>query len=386
MTLPVSGAISFNAINVELGVAGTTSANINQTSYRTLAGITTPGTTISLSNFYGKSNRATASYTFLSSTANASLNLSSLGGYVAGITDITVTVSSGVYLYATSTGNYGLSLSGATSGDTVTIVNNGFIMGQGGNGGGGASGNGNATLINGTAGGPALNLGIGVNPTINNQSGYIGGGGGGGGGYVQTFGTPYANYGAGGGAGGGNGGGNWNYNGQSFAAGGSGGAIGSAGQTPATSPANRGGGGGRIMPATNTQFTGNNSSDTSKFKYSFGLQGTGGQGGGTGRAEGIASSTVETWNQLGGGTNTAAISTLTGFTFKTGGGSSYFHFAGSGGGYGAAGSNYSNGGNTYVGSTWGVGAAGGKAVNLNGRSITWTGGSASTSRVYGAVS
>lgn len=54
MTLPVSGAISFNAINVELGVAGTTTANINQASYRNLAGV--PSGAISLSNFYGKSN------------------------------------------------------------------------------------------------------------------------------------------------------------------------------------------------------------------------------------------------------------------------------------------------------------------------------------------
>ena len=52
MTLPASGPISFNAINVELSTAGTTSANINQASYRTLAGVASGQ--ISLSNFYGK--------------------------------------------------------------------------------------------------------------------------------------------------------------------------------------------------------------------------------------------------------------------------------------------------------------------------------------------
>jgi hypothetical protein len=56
MTLPVSGPISFNDINVELGVAGTTNANINQASYRALAGV--PSGTISLSDFYGKSSVA----------------------------------------------------------------------------------------------------------------------------------------------------------------------------------------------------------------------------------------------------------------------------------------------------------------------------------------
>jgi len=60
MPLPASGAISFNAINVELGVAGTTQANINQATYRTLAGI--PSGTISLADFYGKSNTLTVQY------------------------------------------------------------------------------------------------------------------------------------------------------------------------------------------------------------------------------------------------------------------------------------------------------------------------------------
>ncbi len=53
MALQSSGAISFNNINVELGVAGTTSASLNQASYRTLAGVASGA--ISLSNFYGKS-------------------------------------------------------------------------------------------------------------------------------------------------------------------------------------------------------------------------------------------------------------------------------------------------------------------------------------------
>lgn len=63
MTLPASGAISFNNINVELGQPGTTTANINQSSYRTLAGV--PSGTISLSNFYGKSNALAITYVVL---------------------------------------------------------------------------------------------------------------------------------------------------------------------------------------------------------------------------------------------------------------------------------------------------------------------------------
>jgi hypothetical protein len=54
MTLPASGAISFNAINSELLDSATTNANINQSSYRQLSGVTTSNSTISLSNFYNK--------------------------------------------------------------------------------------------------------------------------------------------------------------------------------------------------------------------------------------------------------------------------------------------------------------------------------------------
>ena len=65
MALQSSGAISINNINVELGVAGTTSASLNQASYRTLAGV--PSGAISMSNFYGKSNApagTTLSFTY----------------------------------------------------------------------------------------------------------------------------------------------------------------------------------------------------------------------------------------------------------------------------------------------------------------------------------
>ena len=60
MTLPASGAISFNAINVELGVSGTTQASLGQASYRTLAGVASGA--ISMSNFYGKSNSLNVAY------------------------------------------------------------------------------------------------------------------------------------------------------------------------------------------------------------------------------------------------------------------------------------------------------------------------------------
>ena len=117
--------------------------------------------------------------------------MTSISGYVSGKSDITITVNSGVYLYATSNSNAGLSLLGGGTGDTITLVNNGFILGQGGEGFKAP------TQTAPTAGGTALSLAFNTTVNNTNASAYIAGGGGGGGG---------GDAGGGGGAGGGNGG------------------------------------------------------------------------------------------------------------------------------------------------------------------------------------
>lgn len=331
MTTP-TGQISLNDVNVELGLSGTTTISMNQTNVRTLAGV--PSGAISMQNLQGKSNRVSISYTFSASTANASLNLSTISGYSSGKSDITVTINGGVYLYATSTGNYGLNLSGGTTGDTLTIVNNGFILGQGGNGGAVDSG--------GSPGGPALNLGFGFSScTINNTNGsaYIAGGGGGGGAGSSasaSFGTAGS---AGGGAGGGNGG-----------SGASGGSIGSSGSNGSTY---QGGGGGRILPGSG------GAGDT----------GSGGGGGGAGGGGGYGTYVNNTGKQ------SASYSGGSGGSANGGGSNAQSSTvaAGGGGGWGASGGSSNYGG-----------AGGGKAVNTNGIAITWVSGN--TTRVYGSVS
>lgn len=267
MTLNSSGAISLagttagQSIEIELGGTGTTQISLNDTAVRTLAGVPSGAITMP-TNFYGKSNRATISYTFTSSTVNSSLNVSSIGGYVSGKSDITVTVNSGVYLWANSTGNYGLSLSGGTSGDTLKLVNNGYIMGQGGSGSYPASG---------SPGGPALNIGTGIGITINNAS-YIGGGGGSGGTRI-----------GGGGGGAGGGAGTIGFRGL---AGGGGGSIGSSGGNGATGSCcvctfSGGGGGGRIMPGTGGGGGGGGGAGGGGGTYN-GCYGAGGSGGSSG--------------------------------------------------------------------------------------------------------
>lgn len=56
MTLPASGLITMNMINVELGRAGTAPINLNEAACRTLAGV--PSGIIRMSDFYGKSAQA----------------------------------------------------------------------------------------------------------------------------------------------------------------------------------------------------------------------------------------------------------------------------------------------------------------------------------------
>jgi hypothetical protein len=340
MTLNSSGPISLGgatagqSVNLELGFSATATITMNTTAVRTLAGFPTAGTQYSMSNFYGKSNRQTLSYTFTSNTANAALNVNSIGGYASGTSDITVTVNAGIYLYATTTADYGLNLTGGASGDTITVVNNGYIIGCGG------AANGQGT--DGSAGGPALNVGAGINITVNNTnaSAYIAGGGGGAGAF---------NGGGGGGAGGGTGG-----NG-----GGAGGGVGSSGANGAINyacccsgpylVAGGGGGGGRILPGSGGGYSTAN------------RNGLGGGAGGGGGTDGSGTR---------GGAN-GGSSNATGPGSCRGG-------AG-GGGWGAAG-----GLMNVCGCAFFYGGAGGKAVNLNGKTVTWTSGN--TTRVWGAVS
>ena len=195
MPLPLSGAISFNNINVELGVAGTTQASLGQASYRALAAV--PSGAISMSNFYGKSNRVTINLTISSNTQNYNIFSNKGGTYVAGKADVVLTINSGIVVSSSSTGGFSLDTgTGWTSGDTINIVNNGTVVGAGGNGGNSNPSGVTASGTNGGAGGVALKLQYATSIQNNN---IIGGGGGGGAG---GSGNGFAQGGGGGGGGG----------------------------------------------------------------------------------------------------------------------------------------------------------------------------------------
>jgi len=333
----------------------------------------------------GAISRATLSYTYTTSTANASLAMSSISGYISGKSDITITVNSGVYVYSTSVSNAGLTLTGGSTGDTITLVNNGNIIGMGGQGGGSYANNGiwntlaaaGFTYQSPQTGGNALS--IGFNTTIVNN-GYIAGGGGGGQ-YALGHAAGNVIYGTasgGGGAGGGSGGNIASRlcddNGQYYAyytaaaAGGGVGASGSTGQknnssTYANPGYYTGGGGGRILPGVGgTGYSG------VLGGYNAIVPGGGGGAGGGGSKVQV----IDSVNQYAAGVGAsagcaAAIPTYracddngTIFTYNVPGAS------GGGGGWGATGLG---------------GIAGGKAIALNGYTATRSG----SGTTYGSV-
>lgn len=183
MTLPASGPLSLLAINNEFG------RGLNLNAYRGTVWYTDAGAsgTFTSSNlgfdqFYGKRPTSpTFSFSIASSQTNADLRTLAVNAGWNQSSAVVATINGGVYMSASSTGVYALYIQGSFPGG-VTLINNGAIVGAGGNGGRGADNGGNAggQSSAGAGGGPALYVSTGV--TIQNNGTIAGGGGGGGGG------------------------------------------------------------------------------------------------------------------------------------------------------------------------------------------------------------
>lgn len=206
MTLPASGAISLSQVNTELGLSSTANISMGNSNVRTLFGVSSGA--ISMSNGYGKANQF--SFSIASNTANLDVRAAALSAGWNGTSKVVCTINSGVYVYSNSTGSYACTVSGSFP-NGVQLINNGMIVGRGGNGGnaGRSYQYSNGTPYSyrifptaGASGGPALYVGTAV--TIQNN-GSINGGGGGGGGSWGSAGSckgPFTVWSGGGGGGG----------------------------------------------------------------------------------------------------------------------------------------------------------------------------------------
>jgi len=197
MPLPTTGPISLADIAAEFG--GSAPHSISEY-YSAAAGVPSNGS-VGIGVFRGKS----AITTFFANITTNQQELNLYNYLVSqgwdGTSPAEVTIDAGVYIWSDNTSVAALHTGGAYPGG-LTIINNGFIMGKGGNGG--YQNADLATYTPPTSGGPAIILTQAV--TIENSNGYIGGGGGGGagstGGPINILNTPaYAP--GGGGAGGG---------------------------------------------------------------------------------------------------------------------------------------------------------------------------------------
>lgn len=340
MTLPLSGTITLSAINVELGKAANAQASFNDSDVRTLLAKATGQ--ISLADGYGKSaGKPISKITITAHTKELSITPASVSGYVAGNTNIEITINSGIYVWSDNNTIAGLTFSGFVAGDEATVINNGYIIGRGGDGA-------DWYLKPAKNGGPAIKTNIPIK-IINN--GYIAGGGGGGGGMGGgTYGTAWGI--GGGGAGGGAGGGVY---GSADPAGGAIGQTGSNGYS--VSDMSSAGGGGRILPGVG-----------GAGRYSnFSMPGLGGGAGGSGSVNGISYAP-----ELGGGG---------GGWGAQGGYSGHGDFLGYG--TSGAGGSANNPGGNGTGTLVNAGGLGGKAVSsVNGNTITIISGS---STIYGAL-
>lgn len=213
MALQTSGPISLANIQAEFG--GSNPISLSEY-YGAASGVPTSGT-ISLSNFYGKSNVFQLT---LSGTSTTNVYSTAISAGWDGSKAIVVTVPSSLTIVGSTSAVAAVDFTGGAFPNGATLINNGKIYGRGGNGGRGANGHincydyGAGPGVQGATGGDAIRANASY-PLIIVNNGTIGSGGGGGwggsssqlnvGGGGAGGGVPYG-LGAAGGTGGGGGG------------------------------------------------------------------------------------------------------------------------------------------------------------------------------------
>ena len=191
MALQTSGQISLNDIHVEAGGSSGSQATLNDSDIRGLIDKAS-GAQNAISEYYGAA--AETSLPTGGSQINGQVQLKQItvSDYIS--SGETLRIPSSMWVWSDDTSVAALIIDIA-----CTVVNDGKVIGKGGEGGWGFS-------TGPTAGGPAISV-TASGVTITNSSGaYIAGGGGGGGAYLDYSNPSDAHAGGGGGAGGGKGG------------------------------------------------------------------------------------------------------------------------------------------------------------------------------------
>lgn len=191
MALQSSGAISLNDIATEFG--GTTPINISDY-YRggsrvpniTLNNAVPMAGALSLSNFYGATNRVTINIS-IGQQNNYILNTAKAGAsYIAGASNIIATVTGNISATHTNVFAFDIDTSWNSNDNITLTINAGCgIYGCGGAGGAGGSYVPYTNAVSGAQGGPALRVQRTI--TLFNYGVIAGGGGGGGGGKRGSF-------------------------------------------------------------------------------------------------------------------------------------------------------------------------------------------------------
>lgn len=197
MALPSSGVISLSDVNVELGLSATAQISLNDSAVRTLFGVASGA--INMQNGYGKANEF--GFTIASNTTNANLRSLAVSAGWNESTSLVATLDSGIYISSNATGTPALTIDGSFP-SGVKFVNNGTVVGDGGNGGAGGYAQNSPPGAVGGGGGTAISISVAVSIENNGVIAGGGGGGGGGGGSIYSVGKAYG-YASGGGGGGG---------------------------------------------------------------------------------------------------------------------------------------------------------------------------------------
>jgi len=184
-----TGTLGLSDVNAELGFSPTALITMNDAAVRTLAGVGGAGTVISMNDLRGKSNRVVIPLTISTDTLNYDVYTNRGPTYVAGLSDITVTIDAPVVVGSASIPTYAFSIpSEFDPADTITVINNGIITGAGGAGGaGGRTLPATGAPTNGIPGGSGGSAVFAAVPVVITNNGTLAGGGGGGGGAGGYF-------------------------------------------------------------------------------------------------------------------------------------------------------------------------------------------------------